>query len=82
VAFKFLANVTEEQQVEVMTVYTALKNECVNQSTGELYIVSFDAGFPNSPEGKDQGMEQGKKEKRKKGKRKKRKKRKEKEKEK
>ena len=44
---------------EVMVQYTALQNECVNATTGELYIVSFDAGFPNSPEGKDQGMQQG-----------------------
>lgn len=42
-----------------MTVYTALQYECVNQTTGELYIVSFDAGYANSPEGKDQGMQQG-----------------------
>jgi hypothetical protein len=42
-----------------MTVYRSLLHKCVNTTTGRPYIVSFDAGFPNSPEGKDQGMEQG-----------------------
>jgi hypothetical protein len=73
VAFKFLANVTKEKQVEVMTAFSVLKNECVNQTTGKHYIVSLDTGFPNSLEGKDQGMEQGKKEEKKEKKEKKRK---------
>lgn len=59
VSFKFLSNITQEQRNNVMTVYTKLNKECVNPATGEPYIVSFDAGFPNSPEGKDQGMHQG-----------------------
>ncbi len=42
-----------------METYTSLQWKCVNDTTGELYIVSFDTGFPNSPEGKDQGMQQG-----------------------
>jgi hypothetical protein len=44
---------------EVMMVYWSLLHKCVNTTTGRPYIVSFDASFPNSPKGKDQGMEQG-----------------------
>eukprot|EP01113_Clastostelium_recurvatum_P018706 TRINITY_DN22030_c0_g1_i1.p1 TRINITY_DN22030_c0_g1~~TRINITY_DN22030_c0_g1_i1.p1 ORF type:complete len:147 (+),score=31.92 TRINITY_DN22030_c0_g1_i1:90-530(+) len=59
VTFRFLANVTAEERADVMTTYRALQHKCVNQTTGLPYIVSFDAGFPSSPEGKDQGMNQG-----------------------
>jgi len=58
VAFRFQPNVTAELQQEVYDRYTALLYECVNLTTGERYIVSFDGGVPNSMEGFQQGMVQ------------------------
>ena len=59
VSFHFLPNVTAEQQDEVMQRFLNLFWECVNPDTGLPYIVSLDAGYANSPEGQDQGMQQG-----------------------
>jgi len=59
VTFHFKPNVSDEVQQEVMETYMSLQFKCVNQSTGELYILAFDGGFPNSKEGVDQRMQQG-----------------------
>jgi len=59
VAFRFNSSVTYTQKNEVRVKYTNLKHICVNATTGLPYIVSFDAGLPNSLEGFDQKMEQG-----------------------
>jgi len=59
VTFRFMPNVSEEMQDDVLNMYLNLQYECTNISTGELYIVSQDGGYANSPEGKDQNMTQG-----------------------
>jgi hypothetical protein len=59
VLFRFKDTVTPDQKKQVMSEYMALKQKCVSPVTKKPYMVSFDAGFPNSPEGFDQKMEQG-----------------------
>jgi hypothetical protein len=59
VLFRFKDNVTQAQKKQVMVEYGSLKEKCVSPSTKRPYILSFDAGLPNSPEGFDQKMEQG-----------------------
>jgi len=59
VTFRFLPGVSQDTKKEVAATYTALKSKCVLPTTGELYILSFDGGVANSPEGLDQKMEQG-----------------------
>ncbi len=48
----------DHQQASLLTSCIPLFVVCFVYS-GLPYIVEFDAGFPNSPEGFDQGMEQG-----------------------
>eukprot|EP01087_Luapelamoeba_hula_P011293 TRINITY_DN3051_c0_g2_i1.p1 TRINITY_DN3051_c0_g2~~TRINITY_DN3051_c0_g2_i1.p1 ORF type:complete len:170 (-),score=27.26 TRINITY_DN3051_c0_g2_i1:117-581(-) len=59
VTFRFKTSVSDQERAEVMSTYRALQFKCVNRTTHKPYIVSFDAGFPNSKEGQDQGQEQG-----------------------
>jgi hypothetical protein len=58
VFFRFKPNTTEDVQREVMKRFLALKDLCVNPSTGQPYILSLVAGTANSPEGLDQKMTQ------------------------
>jgi hypothetical protein len=59
VFFRFKPNTTEDVQREVMKRFLALKDLCVNPSTGQPYILSLVAGTANSPEGLDQNKTQG-----------------------
>ncbi|EFC48501.1 predicted protein [Naegleria gruberi] len=58
VAFRYEANVTQSDKDQIMKTYFSLKERCVNPETHQPYILSFDGGYPNSPEGFDQKMEQ------------------------
>jgi len=58
VTFRFSNATTVEQARSVITNYTSLFKKCVLPNTQTPYIVSFDAGAPNSKEGFDQQMEQ------------------------
>lgn len=58
VAFKYKPEVTGEQKREVRARFMALKNLCLNEA-GNKYIVSIEAGSANSPEGADQGLQDG-----------------------
>jgi len=58
VAFRYATDVTSEQKGKIMDTYFSLKDRCVNQTTNQPYILSFNGGYPNSPEGFDQHMEQ------------------------
>lgn len=57
VTFRFNETVTAQQQAEIMSNYTALKDICTLPN-GQLYIVSFEGGIPNSREGFQQQMQQ------------------------
>jgi hypothetical protein len=59
VAFRFLPSVSQTQKAFIMQQFLDLKYQCVNATTGLPYIVSLDAGYANSPEGADQGMQEG-----------------------
>ncbi|KAL9654126.1 hypothetical protein ABK040_016472 [Willaertia magna] len=58
VAFRYAQNVTKTEKDFIMSSYFSLKEKCVNTTTNQPYILSFDGGYPNSPEGFDQHMEQ------------------------
>lgn len=57
VAFKFDGSVTTEEKKLVMKKFKALKQTCLKNN--RPYIVSIESGTANSPEGADQGYEQG-----------------------
>lgn len=57
VAFKYDQSVTETEKQLVMKKFLALKNKCLKNN--KPYILSIEAGYANSPEGADQGYEQG-----------------------
>jgi len=58
VSFRFKDNVTLTQQSYIISNYTSLKHKCVDPISNQPYIVSFDAGIPNSREGFQQLMQQ------------------------
>ncbi len=57
VAFKFDQSVTTQEKELVLKKFLALKNKCLKSN--KTYIISIEAGLANSPEGADQGYEQG-----------------------
>jgi hypothetical protein len=57
VAFKFDHSVTSEDKKLVMKKFLSLKQKCLKNN--KPYILSVEAGLANSPEGADQGFEQG-----------------------
>ncbi|KAG2388185.1 hypothetical protein C9374_001035 [Naegleria lovaniensis] len=58
VAFRYAQNVTQVEKDLVMKTYFSLKDRCVLPTNGKPYILAMDGGYPNSPEGFDQHMEQ------------------------
>lgn len=58
VSWRFLDGTSEQQSNEIMSNYTSLFNKCINPITGESYILSFDAGIPNSMEGFQRNLTQ------------------------
>lgn len=56
VAWKYLPNVTADEQQQLLIEFLQLQYLCKNPETGNLYILSLDGGYSNGTAATDDGM--------------------------